>query len=35
LVGLGGLITSDREEWIVDTKSKKRKSKKKKTARKK
>jgi len=38
LVGLGGLITSDREEWIVDTKAKKSnntKSKKKKTARKK
>ena len=29
LVGLGGLITSDREEWIVKPKSKKRKSKKK------
>jgi len=35
LVGLGGLITSDREEWIVEPKSKKRKSKKKKTARRK
>jgi hypothetical protein len=27
LVGLGGLITSDREEWLVDPKSKKRKKK--------
>jgi len=35
LVGLGGLITSDREEWIVEPKSKKVKNKKKKSARKK
>jgi hypothetical protein len=35
LVGLGGLITSDRDEWIVEPKSKKSKTKKKKTARKK
>ncbi|MFA6814455.1 MAG: hypothetical protein GX943_02595 [Candidatus Pacebacteria bacterium] len=35
LVGLGGLITSDREEWIVEPKSAKKKSQKKKTARKK
>ncbi len=33
LVGLGGLITSDREEWIIQPKSKKAKGKK--TARKK
>jgi hypothetical protein len=35
LVGLGGLITSDREEWIVKPTHKKAKSKKKKPARKK
>ena len=38
LVGLGGLLTSDREEWLVKPKSKKsesKKSKKKKTAHKK
>jgi hypothetical protein len=35
LVGLGGLLTSDREEWIIEPKSTKSQSKKKKTARKK
>ena len=37
VVGLGGLLTSDREEWLVDSKSKKSStsSKKRKTSRKK
>ncbi len=30
VVGLGGLLTSDREEWLVDSKSKKRKTRRKK-----
>lgn len=29
VVGLGGLLTSDREEWMVDTKKSKKKRKKK------
>ncbi len=35
IVGLGGLLTSDREEWLVEPKKKKSPTKKKKTARKK
>jgi len=30
VVGLGGLLTSDREEWLVDSKSKKKTKKRKK-----
>lgn len=35
IVGLGGLITSDREEWMVDTAKKPKAKRKKKSARKK
>jgi hypothetical protein len=35
VVGLGGLLTSDREEWLIDTKKPKTKSKKKSTAKRK